>query len=236
MTRVPHDIPSILCVALLTAALGPVATASAETLSLQVKSYISSVNLLDPNQFDPDAKSCQAAMAALVNCGTLNEDPPDGKKASKDYRLWSEVTIDATCSGNKLSKWDMKPVQQDFGSEFVIFSTTGNLAKPLTATPALKGSTPTDKVDFGYRLRGQPNQAGIDVMNKVKPRTCSFIWHEVAGTLSCQSGKPVLTANLNGSKFPSHRLWSAGQPIKQNQQGPFKNLWKCSPTDPLMVQ
>src|SRR5262249_37902380 len=78
--------------------------AEAETISIQAKSYIAPVNLLDPNQFDNDAQSCQAAMAAVVNCGTLlGENPPDGAKSSRNYRLWSEVLVDATCTGNKVA-------------------------------------------------------------------------------------------------------------------------------------
>src|SRR5262249_53297550 len=122
-------------------------SAAADKIAIQAKSYIASVNLLDPNQFDADAKSCEEAMAALVACGTLlKENPPDGNQSSKNYRLWSEVSIDVTCSGNKIATWQVKPVVQDFGSEFVFISTTGDLAKPLKVAPAAVGSSPIDKV------------------------------------------------------------------------------------------
>lgn len=226
-------------VATLTSLVGASLWASAavaETVAVQAKSYIAAVNLLDSSQFDADAKSCQQAMAALVDCGTLNESPIDGTKASKAFRLWSELAIEATCAGGKVTKWDFKPVQQDFGSEFVFFATAGDLIKPLKTSPSTQGSSATDKVTFSYRLRGRPNEAGVKAMNFVKPRTCSFIWHEVSGTLTCKQGSPIITADLKGSEFPSHRLWVNGKQVAQLQQGPFKNLWRCDPMDPTSVK
>lgn len=211
-------------------------SATAETITVQVKSYISSVNLLDPNQFAPGSRSCQAAMAAVVNCGTLNENPVDGMKASGDYRLWSEVKIEVDCKGANVSSWNIKPVDRAFGSEFAVFATKGDLSKPLTAKPAKQGNSAIDKVTFQYRLRGQPHTAGIEAMNAVKHRTCSYIWHEVNGSLTCSAGRPIVTADLNGSAFPSHRLWLAGKKEKEMAQGPFKNLWVCDSSDPSSVK
>lgn len=225
-----------VCAGAIAATISWSAISEAETIPIQAKSYIASVNLLDPDQFDSDAASCQAAMAALVNCGTLNENPADGTKTSGDFRLWSQVLVDARCDGDLVSNWQFKPVEKDFGSEFVIFATSGDLAKPLAVVPSSQGSEPMDSISFNWRLRGQPNSAGVAVMNAVKPRTCSYIWHQVAGTLSCRSGQPIVRANIIGSQFPSHRLWVQGQKVADVQQGPFKKLWQCSPDDPLSVQ
>jgi len=210
--------------------------AAAETVLIQAKSYIASVNLLDPNQFDADARSCQQAMAAVVDCGTLNENPPDGTKSSKNYRLWSELAIDVTCSGNKVVAWQLKPVQEDFGSEFVIFSTTGDLSKPLSASPAVSGASSVDRVTFNYRLRGRPNAVGNAAMEAVKHRTCTYIWHEITGALTCQQGQPHVDANIKGSAFPSHRFWARGIRVAELPQGPFKNLWVCDAVDPSLVK
>jgi hypothetical protein len=224
--------PAALAVIVLACPFG----ASAAMLSVQAKSYIASVNLLDPSQFDPDAKSCQQAMAAVVDCATLNENPVDGTQGSKEYRLWSQLVVDVTCSGEKVASWQLHPVQQDFGSEIVIFATAGDLSKPLKVQPSQSGKSPTDKVSFSYRLRGRPNDAAVAVMNLVKPRTCSYIWHEVAGTLACRQNQPQIAATITGSKFPSHRLWVGNMKVKDVAQGPFKNLWRCDPTDPSSVQ
>jgi hypothetical protein len=207
-----------------------------EPISIQAKSFIALVDLTDSSQFEPGSKSCQTAMAAVVDCGTLNENPLDGSKGSGAFRLRSELTGTATCTGANLTNWSLGPVQQDFGSEFVVFATSGDLAKPLTAVPGTKGSAPVAKITFNYRLRGQPNAAGVAAMNAVKPRTCSFIWHAVSGTLSCQSGKLVVAAAIGGSKFPSHRLWVQGKAVQTVPQGKFKNLWNCDPANPALVQ
>src|SRR5262249_13187051 len=144
--------------------------------------------------------------------------------------------IDVTCSGNRVATWRVGTVQQDFGSEFVIFSTTGNLTKPLSVSPSTAGSNPVERVNFSYRLRGQPNAAGVAVMEAVKHRTCSYIWHEVSGTLTCQQGQPRIVARIGGSAFPSHRLWVRGTKVAEVPQGPFRNLWRCDQSDPSMVK
>lgn len=211
--------------------------AEAETISIQAKSYIAPVNLLDPNQFDNDAQSCQAAMAAVVDCGTLlGENPADGAKSSRNYRLWSEVLVDATCTGDKVATWKISPVAQDFGPEFIFISTTGDVAKPLKVVPSISGSSAVDKVTLSYRLRGRPNVAGVAVMEAVKHRSCSYIWHEVSATLTCQKGKANVAAGLLGSGFPSHKLWVGGKQAVATSQGPFKSLWKCDAIDPTAVK
>jgi hypothetical protein len=211
--------------------------AEAEVLSVQAKSFIAGVNLADASQFDSDAKSCEQAMAALVDCGmTLGENPADGLKSSGNFRLRSELSVNATCSANKIASWQFDPIKQDFGAEFVFLATSGDLIKPLKALPDLKGNVQVDKVTFSYRLRGRPNALGVDAMNKVKPRTCSYIWHEISGNFTCRDGKVVIAADITGSGFPSHRLWVQGKKVAEVPQGPFKNLWKCDSTDPISVK
>ena len=209
----------------------------AETTLLQVKSFIAPVNLLDAGQWDADAKSCETVMAAIVSCGTkFGENPSSGAKESKDFRLWSQLQIDTTCEGNKILNWDIKPVENAFGPEFYFISTGGDISKPLFGKPSLKGTSNPTKVNFSYRLRGQPNDLGIKLMNQVKQRSCSYIWHELNGTLQCEAGKPSIKVDISGSAFPSHSAWSNEKLIKSIPQGPFKNLWKCNSLDPTSVQ
>jgi hypothetical protein len=77
---------------------------------------------------------------------------------------------------------------------------------------------------------------GVTLMNLVKSRTCSSIWHEVSAILVCKAGKPAVNSTLIGSAFPSHSTWLQGQIVKSVLQGPFRNLWKCDPADPMSVQ
>lgn len=208
-----------------------------QTITVQAKSYIAPVNLLDPAQFDADAKSCEQAMSALVTCGTLlGENPQEGSKSSGSFRLWSESLIDIACSGNTISAWTVHPVKGEFGKEFAILATTGDFIKKIAVAPSANGSSPTDKLTFTYRLRGRPNVAGVEVMNRVKTRTCSYIWHEVSGAITCELGKPKVVSSILGSGFPSHKLWVDGKQVAAIQQGPFKKLWQCDSADPTAVK
>jgi hypothetical protein len=209
----------------------------AEEVLLQTKSYIAPLNLSDAQQWDPDAKSCQTAMAAIVSCGTkFGENPADGAKESGDYRLLSQVKVDMHCVGEKVSDWNVHPVEMDFGKEFYFISTSGSLAKPLNVVPSPTGKSSVDKVTINYRVQGQPNSLGITSMNLAKSRTCSKIWHDVSATLTCKAGKSEVTSTLTGSSFPSHTMWVQGKIAKRLVQGPFRNLWKCDPADPTSVQ
>jgi hypothetical protein len=212
-------------------------TLLAAQVTVQVKSFIRLVDLMDPKQFDPDAKTCQAAMAAIVTCGTVGgEDPSAGGKADGGYRLWSEVKADVECSANKVARWNLLPVVHDAGKEFGFLPTSGEISPALSAVPSLKGATSVDRVTFKYRMRGQPNAAGNKVMNEVKPRSCTYIWHDVDGAISCKDGKPEMTVSMRASGFPSHRLWINGKRAQDIAQGPFKSLWACDPFEPSLVK
>lgn len=211
--------------------------AHAEEVVLQAKSYIRKVDLFDPKQFDPGAKGCEAAMAAIVNCGTIGgEDPKQGTQASGEYRLFSEVKADIQCSGNKVAKWTISPAIIDAGKEFGFLSTTAELRPGLAASPGSSGAAAADKVTLHYRMRGQPNEAGNVLLNQVKPRTCTYIWHAIDATLTCKDGKPQATASMNASGFPSHRLWVNGKLVKDAPQGPFDNLWNCDVDEPSIIK
>jgi hypothetical protein len=143
---------------------------------------------------------------------------------------------DITCAGNKISSWKFDNVVTDTGKDFALFPASGELVKPLSVNPSTSGSTPVDKLTFSYRMRGQPNAAGILAMQKTKARTCTYIWHDVDGALTCQGGKPVAIAKLKGSAFPTHRVWINDKLSNELPQGPFDNLWKCDPADPVYVR
>lgn len=212
------------------------ATALAEIVVVDTKSYIRRVDLTDPKQFDPGVATCQKAMAAMVDCVTLGgEDPKSGDEASKNFRVWSREAVEVTCAGNKLSSWKLTPVQTAFGAE-AFLPTTGDVARNLSASPGSQGSTPIDKVTFSYKVRGEPNPIASKALQQAKPRSCTFIWHEVSATLTCQAGKPKLDATVKGSSFPSHRWWVQGEKSGDVAQGPFNNLWNCDPADPSYVK
>ncbi|MHB8268866.1 hypothetical protein [Bradyrhizobium sp.] len=220
---------------LIAAVVNPLA-ANAEAIQVQVKSFIAAVDLTDQTQFD-SANSCSEKFNAFaVNC-TLwgGEDPADGEVDSGQFRLWSQVLVDAQCTGNKVTKWKISGLSTSFGKE-AFFQTSGNVSKPLSVSPSPGSSAAADRVEFGYRVRGQPLPPVNTALAAARARTCTFIWHEVSGSLSCVGGNPVVKATVKGSGFPSHRAWVDGNKTSDLPQGAFKKLWDCDPIDPTSVR
>jgi hypothetical protein len=210
--------------------------ANAEPIHVRVKSFIAAVNLTDPTQFD-SANSCSERFNAFaVNC-TLwgGENPADGELDSGQFRLWSQVLVEAQCNANKVTKWKIAGLTTSFGKE-AFFQTSGNVSKPLSVSPSPGSSAAVDRVEFGYRVRGQPLAAVNSALAAARPRTCTFIWHEVNGLLTCVGGNPVVKTTVKGSGFPSHRVWIDGTKTSDVPQGAFKKLWDCDSIDSTSVR
>lgn len=213
-------------------------------LTVQAKSFIKGFSLRDPAQYDPGwftSRSCiEPIMAAVVECGMLGgENPTDGSLATGNYRLRSEFTAEVTCSGNKITNWNVHPVATNWSGEFLVFSTTGEFLPWPGVSPAASGSTPIDQITIGYGMRGKPNIGGNILMWITKNRTCPYIWHRIQGTLTCQGGVLKDTLSYSGSSFPSHRFWTNNVPPAppyEISQGPFRNLWICDPNAPEYVK
>lgn len=210
--------------------------ALADQITVQAKSFIAKVDLTDPSQFDTASACGERFNAFAVNC-TLwgGEDPQDGGVDSGNFRLFSQLNVQATCSGNKVASWSIGGLATSFGKE-AFFQTSGNVSKPLQAVPSMSGAVPVNSVDFSYRVRGQPIDRVNQALAAARPRTCTYIWHEVRGSLKCAGGAPTVVASINGSGFPSHRLWIGGDLQKDLPQGSFKLLWQCDPLDPTSVK
>lgn len=209
---------------------------SADQILLQTKSFISRVNLLDPNQFADGTACRQGPMAALIDCAMLGgEDPQKGDVASANFRLQSELVGQATGSGNQLANWSLQPVSIKTGTEFYFVAKQGELAPALTANPGPSGSNAA-RVSFSYRMQGAPNAIGITLMNQVKPRQCSKIRYRIKGELRCRGGKVQVSYSVEASHFPSVRSWNSGPLVVDRPQGPFKSLWECDIGDHDLVR
>lgn len=212
------------------------APAYAERTVVETKSFIARIDTAIPGQFDPANAGCQSVMAKVINCTLNGEDPATGSAAAADFRLRSAVTIDATCNAGKVTAWTFSPVSTATGNEMVWLTTTGGLAAPLKVMPAAPGGAPTASVGFVYRMRGQPNVVGNIAMEKAKHRTCTYIWHQVDGHVTCKGNSAVVDYTVSSSAFPSVRSWKDGKLVQQIDQGPFKSLWECDPADPTSVR
>jgi hypothetical protein len=205
------------------------------TISVQAKSFIAPIHFLsDPSQAD----SClQKVEAFAVDCVLLGgENPADGNLDTGNFRLFSQLNVEAQCDSNKIIKWSFSGPSTSFGNE-AFFQTSGNLSKPLTTSTVPAGASTADRVDFSYRVRGHPIGPVNLTMALAKARTCTYIWHEVRGSLTCSNGSAhVDGVGFTGSMFPSHRLWINGAKVFDIPQKQFKNLWDCDPVDPTSVR
>jgi hypothetical protein len=212
-------------------------SAAADLITIETKSFIAKVNINDPAQFDIENSCREKFNAFAVNC-TLwgGENPSNGEQGTRDFRLWSQVNINTVCISNKVSSYAFSKVNASFGKE-AFFQTSGDVVKPLStnASPT-NASSGADRIDFSYRVRGQPIAQVNSALALAKPRTCTFIWHEVSGALTCKDGVAKVTLKLRGSAFPSHRAWVNARLVDNLNQGPFKKLWECDPSDPTSVR
>jgi hypothetical protein len=217
------------------------------TISLRIKSFIS--RMVTPetqSSGKPDETTSQALGFSELVGGRVQayelmlttdlafrEDPKDGDHNSGQYRIWSEVRITARCANSKLIKWKIDGPTFDAGKEGFL-EANSEMFEAFEAKPSSSGDAPVEKVSFHYGIRGRPNALVTPVFEIIRPRSCYWIWHEVAGDVSCSGSSLVVEPKLNGSRFPSHRLWQDNTKLIDVKQAPFDRLWKCSMTSGLV--
>jgi hypothetical protein len=210
---------------LLAQAIADEGYASEQSRGLTVKSFIRTIR----------KEECASATENLFRCATnfaVAENPTTPARDTGDYRLLTKVDIVADCDGNRVVSWRVGPLQTSVGKEGPL-EAKGRVGAPLKVSPE-RG--PAAKVAFQYTFMGQPNPATWAGFRIVGPRTCSWIWHEVQGALTCADGKLQLIPSLYGSRFPSHRIWVDQQVVQTIDQEKLQALWECSTTDPELVR
>lgn len=234
----------ISALALLTASMSVLSsTLSAKEVKIQVKSFIRHMaGPGEPNSQPPSEATKKALgfegltqtrtdayLFLLATDKMFSEEPPNGDKASAQFRLWSQVVADVTCDANKVVATTFKPLDTSFGKEGPLNS-VGDVSRALTSK--MEGNVAT----FSYRVRGRPHNSSIVAFTAVRPRSCSYIWHDVSGVVTCTGGAPAVKVTLTASAFPTHKVWVNGKLQAEQPQGPFENLWKCDPADSTEVQ
>jgi hypothetical protein len=231
--RYGRIIGAICVIALLPASSWVRAALGAEaTQAVTVKSFIQKLDPGDPNE----CSGTMAKLLAMIASCNFSENPQSPARGAKDFRLWSQVAVKASCDNGSLSSWELGTVRTGVGTEAIVLAAQGEVMEALTALPAGKGSRPTKQVWFSYMVRGRPSPVTEPSFQAVKARDCVYIWHRVEATLGCSGDQPTVDARITGSGFPSHRAWFGDKRVASVDQGPFTSLWVCDPHNKIMVK
>lgn len=206
--------------------------AAQTTRTIVAKSFIQKIDISDPSQC---TGTFAKLFASLANCG-FSENPETSNPNAGDFRIYSKVSATVTCDGDRVADWSLSPVEIKFGTEFKLFTGMGAVKDQVKTNPPMSGMSSQQKVSYTYAIKGRPPESAEHSFQAIKNRTCAYIWHRVEGEISCKLGSPIITANVIGSRFPSHRAWVDGERTSNVEQGSFMNLWECSQDDPTMVR
>lgn len=178
----------------------------------------------------------QKALEALAKAtdAAFNEDPRNSAK-DKHYRLFSSCRFTVVFEGGKIlaAAPGIPNLDTDVGTEP---SSGGFQPPPLMVSPLSVGPNGNSFVEFSWNGKGRPHLAVEPNFQVVKPRTSVYIWHAITGRIDVSSGTPKTTVALQGSQFPSHRVFVDGSIAAELQQGPFTNLWVPDPADGTKVK
>jgi len=208
------------------------ARAGSTVIRLTTKSFINHVDL-DSMRAD-ERPRMERAFGTGTNWN-FSENPSTPASDTKDFRLWSQVTIVATCRDDRLASWKTSLVAHRGGKEFGAFQATTAVMDELQAKPARSGKDSTS-LTLSYGIKGRPNEQVLWTFRTVRARTCADIWHKVEADVSCAKGVPKVEARVTGSRFPSHRLWINEKQTPTVDQGPLSALWDCNSSAPELVR
>ena len=180
----------------------------------------------------PVPVSRQFLLERLASALELNENPLNAAKDGQ-YRLFSRCRLTVVFEAGIIlaAVPGIPDLDSDVGLEGPI-RPPPLIVSPVTVSP--KGGS---FVTFSWFAKGKPHPSAEILFNSVQSRTSVFIWHEISGKIDVSSGTPVVTVSIEGSKFPSHRVFRDGTlVIPELRQGPFSNLWVPHPSDRTRVR
>jgi hypothetical protein len=155
----------------------------------------------------------------------FSENPTDDSKDGA-YRLFSEITFDATVSDGKLT---VNPKDLKDSSFTTDTGKEGFLQAPSLDLSEISGEMSADCKTYTFSWNGasRPHILAEPAMQLVSFRINRDIWHKIEGEITIDSsGEPKIEVkNFTGSDFPSHRLFIDGNTQQTIQQGDFVNLW-----------
>jgi hypothetical protein len=207
--------------------------AGLRSFAITTKSFIREI---DTSSLSGEVRTRAERLFADFSNLNFSENPATPATDTDDYRLFSRMGVTVVCRQDEITNWQFGDLQTAFGSEFGILGAVGSVSEPIEASPGLGGDYSTASIDFSYKIIGRPNATTLPVFLAVHGRSCSWIWHKIQGTITCDNSRSSIDLSITGSQFPSHRAWINGQQRPTIYQGPFSDLWDCDPSDPQMVR
>lgn len=165
---------------------------------------------------------------------------PASDSMDSDYRLFSEVSVDAWCCGDNDLSLGKPRARGDTGPE--LFGLLAVEEGHFIPGPKVVNRTPSSAT-LTWRFLGRPNpRLGEFGLNAVfwpyvnwleRP---SYIWHEVLTTIYCRGRDVREVTQFGGSGFPTHVLFINGEHRQTIPQGPFTNLSIPSAESPAIIK
>jgi hypothetical protein len=162
----------------------------------------------------------------------FSEDPVTAAN-DKHYRLFSSCEFTVSWSNRKLLDVTVSALDTDVGKERPF------QPPPLIASPVTTSFAGPSTFTFLWTGKGRPHLAVEPTFQAVHARTSVFIWHTIHGQINVAGGFPLVSGTLDGSEFPSHRVFVDGKVANvplELRQGVFSNLWVPDPSDPTKVR
>ncbi len=194
----------------------------------------------------PGASNLALRALALATDQAFSEDPTSDAIFSspppenKGYRLFSRGELNVQRRGGEAVSVTLAGggLTTDSGKECVPGTGVCLQAPPLIVDQAFSTRrVDASRIAFRWGVKGRPPTTVEPGFNAICHRDSVFIWHQVKGTIDCSSGSAVVThLVVEGSRFPTHRVWLDGTMTHEVLQGPFSNLWDSAAGDPTRVR
>jgi len=161
------------------------------------------------------------ALAGLVDALISETAPTDAR--DNQYRLYTARDFTVICENGVPASIVGGDIDTDNGRELFLET------PELDVYDRINIGGGTAQLRFAWSAKGRPNLAAEPGFQGVCFRSSRYIWHRIEGRVDCSGARVTF---LDGSKFPTHRVYVDQTVVGTIPQSPFVNLWYAgSPSD-----
>ncbi|OBY27734.1 hypothetical protein A9D60_14515 [Leisingera sp. JC1] len=158
---------------------------------------------------------------------------PDTVEAGEFMSLAS-FKIEGECDGDNISTVSLEDISIEFGpvidgSEYVEFPDDLNVEDEV-----VEGKS-RSVVKFEAWIQYQPLLPRLPALENAMPRECNSIWQKSSVTLYCDESKIRSSSTVSASNFVSGMINLGAENVSHKFNG-FESLWRCSETDPSLIE